>query len=111
MTELSVPIPTSFADTRDHFMSILVGAPYFEFLNQCVSYTITLDMMMTSLLSGIDSVISRAKSADAVSLYQQSKAEAKAAHDLYRQGQVTQAQQKIYAAHHLFMQAGKRRGR
>lgn len=110
MTSLSVPVPTSFRETDDHFMTVVVGAPQFEFLNQMgLTYTVTLDMMMDSLRSGIDTVASRAKNPEAQLLFEKSRKEVDAAYELYRENKLTEAQQRMFEGLHLFRQAGKLR--
>lgn len=89
----------------------MVGAPDFEFLNRCVRYTITLDMMMDSLRAGIENVARSAKNPEAVALFQQCRAEVDAVHELYRQERIEEAQQRIFAAQQLFKQAGKLRNK
>lgn len=112
MTAYSVPIPTTFRDVSDQFIGVAVGAPKFEFLNQIgCKYTITLEMMIASLLAGIDIVSRRAKSQEALHFYELAKGEVKVAHQFYLENEIAQAQQSIFKAQHFFHQAANKRSR
>lgn len=109
MTIDSVPVPHTVREIGDRFTSIFVGAPDFVFLNSCVTYTITLDMMMNSLVEGITSVMQRTKSADAAQAYEECLSEVASIHELYRSGEVAEAQRRIQTAERSFLDAGKRK--
>jgi hypothetical protein len=111
MTALSVPLPTTYRETSDRFSSILVGAPDFEFLQRCATYTITLEMMMDSLRSGIATVAGRTRNPKALALFQQCREEVDATHELYRENKIPEARQRIQVAARLFEQAGKLRNK
>jgi hypothetical protein len=109
MTTYSVPVPYTVREVGDWFTGIFVGAPDFVFLNSCVTYTITLDMMMNALVEGITSVMQRTKSADAAKAYEDCLSEVAAIHELYRSDEVAEAQRRIQTAQRSFLDAGKRK--
>ncbi|WP_440534033.1 hypothetical protein [Variovorax sp. YR566] len=109
MTEYSVPIPKNFRETDDWFTSVFVGAPDFVFLNSCVTYKITLDMMMDALRQGIADAARRTKNKEAEAIFRNCIEEVNSVHGLYRDGMIAEAQKKIQETQLLFQKAGKLR--
>jgi hypothetical protein len=69
MDTSSLPIWSRYGDVDDQFVGVIAGAPSFELLQSCVSYSVTMDMVFHSLLEGVRNVASRARDGEVGASY------------------------------------------
>jgi hypothetical protein len=104
-------VPKTFRETDDFLATVLLFAPEFEVINKRRSEQVTLDMMMESLRSGINSVAATAKNSEASALFRKCLQDIDVAHQLYRENKITEAKQRIQAAQLVFEEGGKLRSK
>lgn len=103
--DYSVPVPTNYREIEDNFTSLIMGAPHFEILQRAVTYTLTLDMIVRSLLSGIEQLERRSKSESAKNSYSQSIEAVRAGLQEYANGRELQGNAQFMQAHNIFRSA------
>jgi hypothetical protein len=97
-----VPLPRTVTQISDQFTVIYITGPEFASLQRAVTYPITLDMMMGTLVVAIEGMAERCKRDEARQAYRRSLSELHLAWESYRRGDSQRGLLRTKRAQHLF---------
>ena len=105
--QVGPPVPKTYRDTKDQFAFLALGAPDFRIAQKAVTYTLTVEMVVNSLLQGINGLARRTQKEEAKRLFEQSALQIQSALEFFKQDRITEGKRMVYAAEQTFASAGK----